>query len=606
MVDMDQSIQKDMMGNNLEHILNDVEAIIFLYDLNDHFIFVNTAFAESIDKKVGDIIGKSVFELFPQDHAEKYSRNNRMVIETGSPSLDIQEKMFTKKGIRWVKTNKKPFYDDRGTLLGILGVTTDITDQKKAEEKLEKSEKQLELKLNSLLSPECTIDEVDFSNIINSKEIQLMMNDFYQLTNIGMAITDMKGNILVATGWQDICTKFHRIHPQTNKNCIESDIYLSEHVKPGEYVEYKCKNNLWDIATPIIISGKRLGTLFLGQFFYTDEEVDYQFFERQAEKYGFDKKQYLSALDRVPRWDRERVACVMDFYSKLSVMISQLSYSNLKLAKMVQQQKKTETELNEANHKLKNMNDILERTVEERTSELTRALKHKDEFIHQLGHDLKNPLSPIIHLLPVLEKKIPDEDVKEIYEVISRNAIYMKNLVKKTLNLANLNSSHTIFTFDTITLHESVDDVIQKNSLSFSEKNLNIINNVSNDILVNADKLRLDELLTNLFDNAIKYSGEGSTVTVHALQKETSITVCVQDNGKGISKDQIPHLFEEFYKADFSRHDFDSNGLGLPICKRIVEKHGGRIWAESDGIGKGTRFFFTLKKSGNHHQQEKM
>lgn len=593
---MEQSIENHVINDYFKRILNDVEAIIFLYDTTDHFVFVNTAFAESINKKVEDIIGRSVFELFPHDDAETYANNNKKVLETGTPILGIQEKMHTYKGTRWVKTNKTPFYDDQGDLIGILGVATDITDQKKAEEELEKSEKQLELKLNSLLSPEYTIDEVEFGNIINSAEIQLMMNDFYRLTNIGMAIIDMKGNILVATGWQDICTKFHRIHPQTNKNCIESDIYLSQNVKPGEYVEYKCKNNLWDIATPIILSGTRMGTLFLGQFFYTDEEIDYHFFEKQAEKYGFDKKEYLSALDRVPRWDREKVACVMDFYSKLSVMISQLSYSNLKLAKMVQQQKKTEDELHKANQKLKNMNEHLEETVEERTSELTRALKHKDEFIHQLGHDLKNPISPIIHLLPILEKKITDDKCKEIFDVVQRNALYMKNIVKKTLNLANLNSPNTLFNFENMTLRESVDDVVKKSSLLCLEKNVNVINNVSEDVFVNADKLRLDELFTNLIDNAIKYSGDGSTVTVDAINNDTSVTVCVKDTGIGLSEDQISHLFEEFYKADFSRHDFDSSGLGLPICKRIVEKHGGHIWVESDGLGKGSRFFFTLKK----------
>ena len=594
---MGQIIKEYPLKSNYEQILNDVEALIFLYDTDNHFVFVNKAFAESINSTIEDIIGKSVFQLFSQAEAEKYANDNSKVLRTESSLLDIKERMQTSKGLQWVKTNKTPFYDSDGNLIGVLGVATDITEQVRVEEDLEKSEKQLELKLNSILSPEYELDETEFSNIINSEEIQLMMNDFYRLTNIGMAIIDMEGNILVATGWQDICTKYHRINPKTNKNCIESDLYLSKHVRPGEYVEYKCKNNLWDIATPIILSGKRMGTLFLGQFFYTDEKIDYPFFEAQAEKYDFDKEEYLAALERVPRWSREKVACVMDFYSKLSIMISKLSYSNIKLAKMVQQQKKTEDELNKANEKLKNMNIVLENTVEERTAELRMSLKHKNEFIHQLGHDLKNPLGPIIQLLPLLEKKVSDEKCREIYDVLHRNALYMKNIVKKTLNLANLNSPNTIFNFEDISLHTVVEDVVKKSSVLLKEKNIFIKNNIEKNSLVYADRLRLDELFTNLFDNAIKYSKDGSTVTVEASIEKDHTTVCVRDTGIGLTDNQIKHLFEEFYKADFSRHDFDSSGLGLPICKRIVERHNGKIWVESDGLGKGSRFYFTLKTS---------
>jgi signal transduction histidine kinase len=73
------------------------------------------------------------------------------------------------------------------------------------------------------------------------------------------------------------------------------------------------------------------------------------------------------------------------------------------------------------------------------------------------------------------------------------------------------------------------------------------------------------------------------------------IVVSVKDTGIGLESDQMKHVFEEFFKADSSRHDLESTGLGLPICKRIVEKHGGRMWVESQGKGKGSTFFFTLK-----------
>ena len=168
-------------------------------------------------------------------------------------------------------------------------------------------------------------DDVDSSkfhleNIVDLRAIQSMMDDFFNLTNIGIAILDLHGKVLVATGWQDICTQFHRIHPKTCKNCLESDLELSKGVEPGEFRLYQCKNNMWDMATPIIVGDKRIGNLYLGQFLFEDETLDLEVFRSQAQKYGFNEGKYLTALDRVPRWSRETVNTVMTFYAKLAHM----------------------------------------------------------------------------------------------------------------------------------------------------------------------------------------------------------------------------------------------------------------------------------------------
>jgi PAS domain S-box-containing protein len=136
----------------------------------------------------------------------------------------------------------------------------------------------------------------------------------------------------VATGWQDICTQFHRKHPETLKNCIESDLELSAGIAPGSFKAYRCKNHMWDIATPMVVGGKHMGNLYLGQFFYDDEVTDFDCFRSQAKRYDFNETAYLAALDRVPRWSKETVHTVMRFYTRFTELISELSYSNLKLA----------------------------------------------------------------------------------------------------------------------------------------------------------------------------------------------------------------------------------------------------------------------------------
>ena len=109
------------------------------------------------------------------------------------------------------------------------------------------------------------MEQEEFGNVIDIQQIQALMDDFYKLTDIGIAILDLKGNILVATGWHDICAKFHRVHPETQHNCLESDLYLTN-VKEGKYLLYKCRNNMWDVVTPLFMGGKHVGNIFYGRF----------------------------------------------------------------------------------------------------------------------------------------------------------------------------------------------------------------------------------------------------------------------------------------------------------------------------------------------------
>ena len=248
---------------------------------------------------------------------------------------------------------------------------------------------------------------------------------------------------------------------------------------------------------------------------------------------------------------------------------------------------------------LKKMNSELEEKVRERTQQVEALLRQKDAFINQLGHDLKNPLGPIINLLPILEKEEKDPEKKKMFQVVLRNVDYMKNLVVKTIELARLNSMNIRLNFEKINLRKEIDYVIEKNKMLFLEKNVKIFNNVPRWLSVEADRLLFDELCNNLLNNAVKYSMEGGKVIIDAVEKNGEIIVSFKDEGIGMTPGQINYIFDEFYKADESRHDFDSSGLGLAISKRIIEKHGGRIWAESPGVGQGSTFYFTLKPAKN-------
>jgi len=177
--------------------------------------------------------------------------------------------------------------------------------------------------------------DLELTDIVDTDAIQSLVNNFYKLTHIPIGLNDLKGNVLTHAGWQEICTKFHRVNPEACKHCIESDIELSTTVLPGEFKLRKCRNNMWDMATPIIVEGQKLGSVFAGQFFFEDEVLDYGLFRFQAKKYGFNEEEYIAALKKVPRLSREVVDASMGFFVTFASMISQLSYTNIKMAKLL-------------------------------------------------------------------------------------------------------------------------------------------------------------------------------------------------------------------------------------------------------------------------------
>jgi signal transduction histidine kinase len=269
------------------------------------------------------------------------------------------------------------------------------------------------------------------------------------------------------------------------------------------------------------------------------------------------------------------------------------------LKKSEKEIRKAHKELTVANKQLRLLNESLEERVKERTAEVEKLLRQKDEFISQLGHDLKNPLNPLINLLPIVEKREQDPKSKEMLQVINKNVEYMRDLVTKTIRLARLNAPGTKFSFENMNLLDVINHVIEKNRHLFDENKVDIRSRVDKKVSVRADKLGLEELFDNLITNAVKYSPNGCSIVIDAEEGKGFVTVSVKDKGVGLTEEQICHVFDEFYKADQSRHDLESSGLGLSICKRIVEMHGGCIWAESPGLGKGTTMFFTLPKASD-------
>jgi PAS domain S-box-containing protein len=232
------------------------------------------------------------------------------------------------------------------------------------------------MELRTLIAPEGDIHDLELSSLINVPDIQCMMDNFYKIAHIPMAILDLKGNILVSVGFQEICIRFHRVHPETCRNCTESDLQLTANIPKGEFRLYRCKNGMWDMATPIFIDKHHIGNLFIGQFFFKNESIDYQHFRSQAIRYNFDMEAYIGSLGKVPQLDSENIECAKIFFLRLADSLSQLSYSNLTLARSVKETEKLTESLRR---------DIIERKKAEKMLAESKAHLERSQEIAHLG-----------------------------------------------------------------------------------------------------------------------------------------------------------------------------------------------------------------------------
>lgn len=238
----------------------------------------------------------------------------------------------------------------------------------------------------------------------------------------------------------------------------------------------------------------------------------------------------------------------------------------------------------------------LDDMVLKRTAEVEKLLRQKDEFITQLGHDLKTPLTPLVALLPRIMKDESDPKLKELLGITVDRVNHMKELVTKTLKLARINSLYIELDLMDMNVREEVETILGNSEFALKKKNITVDNKIPADLIFRGDRMFVHEIFDNILSNAIKHIPEdGGRITIDAGLEWGTLTVTVQDTGSGMTDEQLGQIFDEFYKGNSSRHDLASFGLGLTIVRRIVERHGGKIWASSPGLGKGSTIHFTLK-----------
>ena len=171
-----------------------------------------------------------------------------------------------------------------------------------------------------------------FKELIDVPKLQELTDELYTATSIPSAIVAMDGEIITGSGWQKICTDFHRKHPQIEKECIESDTIIRKKLDDGEpFVIYKCPRGLVDASSPIIIAGEHVANVFSGQVFLElCDETTERFFREQARKFGFDEAEYIKAFKKVPIFEEEKFRAGISFLAKLAQSITNNGLTRLR------------------------------------------------------------------------------------------------------------------------------------------------------------------------------------------------------------------------------------------------------------------------------------
>jgi signal transduction histidine kinase len=247
------------------------------------------------------------------------------------------------------------------------------------------------------------------------------------------------------------------------------------------------------------------------------------------------------------------------------------------------------SDLQNARREVESLNRTLEQKVREKTEQVRGLLRQKESFIGQLGHDLRTPLTPLIALLPLILSRVDDPKAREMLNVVLSNAHYMQDLVEKTLKLIFLDQQpEAAMEAQPVNLSGLLQRTVQDIQSTMDQHTLSIHVEADTPFWILGDEVHLREMILNLLTNAMKFTPAGGRITTRIRGEGDQVMLSVRDTGIGIPSDKLHRIFEEFFKVDASRHDRQSSGLGLSICKRIIEHHGGQIRASSAGENQGT------------------
>lgn len=531
--------ESDFVRTNsiLQTVINGTRDVIYVKDLQGRYVLANQAAAIWLNRTVESILGQDDLALFPDDVARQIQTADQKVIEN-EEYITYEEQLLKGDELRSLLSAKYPWENELGEVVGLIGISIDVTDLKQAEADLKERNEYIQIlyeisrDLLSTYQPLSLVDalfdklkpliglDVYFNYIVDEQQQKL------HLMFHGGISEEIAGQIEWLEIGQAICGTVAQQRCQiVQPNLQQSTDPKTELVRSLGLTAYSCQ--------PLISQGKLFGTLGFGSLTRTEFTRD-------------ETRLFLAICDRIA-----------------------IALERSELVSSLQQQ----------------------------TEELKRANRLKDEFLAALSHELRTPLNPILGWTKLLQaQNLTTAKTKEALLTIERNVKQQIALVEDLLDISRVVQGQFQLTSQPVDLKTILNAAGESVRFTAIAKSITLeYHYPSNPIRIMGDETRLQQVFWNLLSNAVKFTPNGGKVNIWLEQVQNNVQIRIIDTGIGISPEFLPHVFERFRQADGSTtRQYGGLGLGLALVKHLVELHGGTVTAESLGEDKGATFKVTL------------
>lgn len=616
----------------LRSILDNMGNAVYLKDLNERYLYGNRRFLEFLKLNEADVYGKTIFDIYPEEMARVIHENDSAVLMAGQ-RLEFEERLALAEGERVFLSIRFPLKDTRGEPYAICGVSTDITKIKETEEALKKSGERLReaQRIGRMGAWDVDIvrdrieqtDEV-FRILGRSAEEVDTTEKFMELVHSedrGFVIASVNDALYEEKPYS---IDFRIIRPDNEVRFVhaEGEVERDPSGRP-----LRMRGTVQDV-TELKTAARRLEeserkyrglvensivavftSTLDGQFLYVNEAM--------VRIYEFGSAEELESENAVKRFknpsDRERMIGIVRELGRVegfefegitkkgnirNILIMGRLYEGVfsGMALDITERKRMENEV-------RRLNAELEQRVEDRTRELKKtaedlsvANREMETFTYSVAHDLRSPLRLIDGFSMVLLKKHGerlDREGQDHLERIRGAVKRMGALIDDLLNLSYVMRAEV--SLRTVNLSGMASVIITDMKKSDPERKAEV--SIQEGLKARGDERLIRMVLENLIGNAWKYSSKRDVARIEfgsAGSLDGTGVYYVRDNGIGFRMEEARSIFEPFHRLR-SADEFPGTGVGLSTVRRIIERHRGRIWAESEP-GKGSVFFFTLEK----------
>ncbi|MCB2186244.1 MAG: PocR ligand-binding domain-containing protein [Deltaproteobacteria bacterium] len=561
----------------LTDLIENSGALIFVKDLEGRYQLVNRKWEEVCGLTRREVLGRTDAELFPGEIGRHFRENDLEVLRSGEV-VEKEETLESPHGQRFFISIKFPVKNPAGGIIGTCGMTTEITERKRAEEALEK-------RLIALSRPLDDPAGLVFQDLFNLEDIQHIQDLFARATGVASIITHPDGTPLTRpSNFCRLCKEVIRKTEKGLRNCYASDALLGRQNPAGPLVQPCLSGGLWDAGASITVGGQHLANWLIGQV--RNDEQSEEAMRRYAREIGADEEEILAAFREVPTMPEEQFRRVADALFALANQHSTVAYQNVQQARFITERKWAEAE------KARMEAQLLQAQKMEAIGTLAGGI----------AHDFNNILGAILGYAEIAKDdaqagRCNPRDLDQILIAAER----AKNLVKQILTFSRKVEPER----RPLNLNQEVGRAMELLSHTLPKMISTKLELDSHPRLVFADPGQLSQVILNLAANAAQAMPEGGQLTIATgfvnLPEQVCVacgtrfagdwvTLQVSDTGRGIDAEDLPRVFDPFFTT---KEVGQGTGLGLSMVHGIVQSHGGHIGCLSEP-GQGATFTIFL------------